>query len=327
MRALILSAGLGERLRPVTEKKAKPAVEFLNVPMLAYPYHWMSGFDLSDLVLNTHYLPESVQAAARQVVDPNTHLHFTFEPKILGSGGGIWNARKHLQWDDDFLIANGDSVALFEEADTLEQMMKFHRQKDALATLLVCPLEGVGTRLPGVWMDAYGEVTNFGKAAKKDYLTCYHYASFMILSKRIWNYLPDGESNILYEILEPQIAKGEKVYGFKREDIQWFETGNAKDYLAATKTCLDLLGGAGSAPMASNLKAFLKRYTPDSAFLKETGSLVSGLAETAAEAALKGAVIGRGARVLAGALVEDSVLLPGSKVEAGATVRGQIVIS
>ena len=67
MRALILSAGTGERLRPLTLKRAKPAIEFLNMPMLAFPYYWLDSVSLSDVVFNTHYLPETVRQAAMQV--------------------------------------------------------------------------------------------------------------------------------------------------------------------------------------------------------------------------------------------------------------------
>ena len=67
--------------------------------------------------------PHSIRHAAMQVVRPSAQLHFTQENAILGSGGGIWNARFHLQWDDTFAVANGDGVVLFEEQDTIEQML------------------------------------------------------------------------------------------------------------------------------------------------------------------------------------------------------------
>ncbi len=175
------------------------------------------------------------------VCAPEIPLHFSFEPTILGSGGGIWNARPLLEGDRDFVVANGDGVVLSEHPDILEQMLLFHQKKDSLCTLLVCPLEGVGTRLPGVWLDNTGEIVNFGKVAKRDYTECLHYASYMILSKRIWNYLPEGQSNILYDVIEPQITAGEKAYGFRVDNLKWYETGNVAEYLAATRECLEFM--------------------------------------------------------------------------------------
>ncbi|NJL25907.1 MAG: hypothetical protein HC902_12565 [Calothrix sp. SM1_5_4] len=192
MRALILSAGLGERLRPLTNVRAKPAIEFLNMPMLTFPYYWLNTLELSDITFNTHYLPETIRHAAMRVVDPAIRLHFTHEETILGSGGGIWNSRFHLQGDSCFAVANGDGVIVCKEDDVLVNMLKFHQDQDALATLLVCPLDGVGTRIPGVWMTSDGEVMNFGLEARGPGMECLHYASFMLLNERIWNYLPRG---------------------------------------------------------------------------------------------------------------------------------------
>ena len=238
MRGLILAAGLGERLRPLTLTRAKPALEFLNVPMLAFPYHWLNTLGLTDLTLNTHHLPDTVRAAAMHVGDPAVHLHFTFEPTILGSGGGIGQARVHLTGERTFAVANGDAVVLFERPDTLRRMLEFHEQRGALATLLTCPLAGVGEKIPGVWMTGGGEVRGFGKTSPAAGATCAHYASFMFLSDEIWREYPEGNSNILYDVLLPRIERGEKVYGYHVEDLRWFETGNAHDYLAAAESCL-----------------------------------------------------------------------------------------
>lgn len=307
MRALILSAGLGERLRPLTLKRAKPAIEFLNIPMLGYPYFWLDTLGLSDVVFNTHYLPDSVRHAAMHVVNPNQGLHFTHENEILGSGGGIWNARFHLQWDSNFAVANADGVVLFEELDTLERMFKFHVSRNALATLLVCPLEGVGTRIPGVWLDKYGEVGNFGKSPERDYLECLHFASYMFLSERIWKYLPAGSSNILYDVLQPAIAGGEKVFGYRVDGMRWFETGNTPEYLSSTRTCLEFL--RDGSPMGGGLKQMLERFDENS-HVRDL-QLISSKAEV--HCPVSGfAVIGAMAKV--NATIEDSVVLPGAEV-------------
>lgn len=327
MRALILSAGLGERLRPLTEKRAKPSIEFLNVPMIGFPYHWLDTMDLKDLVVNTHYQPASVRAAAAKIVKPYTQLHFTEEPAILGSGGGIWNARSVLEGESDFAIANGDGVVTFSQNDTLVKMLEFHRAKNSLATLLVCPLEGVGTRIPGVWMDAYGEVAKFGKTPHHAYLSCFHYASFMLLSERIWAHLPAGPSNILYEVLEPLIKGGEKVYGYRVDDMAWYETGNSTDYLKATRSCLEILKSGHAA--ADGLRGLLDSLAPPyskQSRLTELRLIADG-ARLESGVSFKGfQVIGEGCSVGAGAILEDCVLLPGSRVEAGALVKDQIIL-
>lgn len=326
MRALILSAGLGERLRPLTEKRAKPAIEFLNVPMIGFPYYWLNTLDLADLVVNTHYLGETVREAARQVVRPYTQLHFTDEATILGSGGGIWNAKAHLQNGSSFAVANGDGVVAFQQAGTLESMRRFHQDKNALATLLVCPLEGVGTRIPGVWMDTFGEVSGFGKESPKPYLQCFHYASYMLLSDRVWKHLPDGPSNILYEVLQPLIQQGEKVYGYRVDDMRWFETGNASDFLTATQSCLELL--QGSSLMGQGLLALLTQLAPPFTQQSELGRqrLIDDSAQISQKAQVKGFLVAGAQTVVEpGAVLEDCVLLPGARVQAHQVLKAQVI--
>ena len=326
MRALILSAGLGERLRPLTLKRAKPAVEFLNIPMLGFPYYWLDTVDLSAVVFNTHYLADSIRKAAMHVVKPECQTHFSHEEAILGSGGGIWNARFHLQWDKNFALANGDGVVTFKNHDAIEQMLRFHETNDALATLLVCPLEGVGTRIPGVWMDNRGEVNNFGKTPGKDLLSCFHYASFMFLSERIWNYLPEGESNIIYDVLEPAIATGEKVLGFKIDDMRWFETGNAAEYLAGTAECLRFMRDGD--PLGTNLIKMLDRFTPDYAQRSDLAQLKLIAASSDFEKIdLRGfTVIGADAHIENDVQLENCVILPGAHLRAGESHKNEAII-
>ncbi len=327
MRALILSAGLGERLRPLTLKRAKPAIEFLNMPMMAFPYHWLDSVNLSDVVFNTHHLPDSIRVAAMHVVNPNTQLHFTHEDAILGSGGGIWNARFHLQWDATFAVANGDGVVIFEEPDTIERMLRFHQKQNALATMLVCPLEGVGTRIPGVWLDKYGEVGNFGKAPTKDYLECLHYASIMFVSERVWSYLPDGESNILYDVFQAAMAKGEKVFGYRVDNMRWFETGSSADYLTASRACLEEL--RQGTRYGESLRGMLDRFAPNyhaKSDLKEL-RLIDDSATLASGVTLRDFnVIGENAEVGAKTQLESCVVLPTTHLASGESHKSKILI-
>lgn len=325
MRGLILSAGLGERLRPITLKQAKPAVEFLNMPMLAYPYHWLSTLGLTDVVFNTHYLPETVRHAAMHVVKPEVRMHIAFEPEILGSGGGIWNARFDLMGDKNFIVANGDGVVLSPKPGLLKEMLEFHDWENALATLLVCPLDGVGVTIPGVWHDRNNRVTHFGKESRGQ-TQCHHFASYMIFSDRIWDLLPAGSSNILYDVLEPLIAKGEKVMAFQADDLKWFETGNVKDYLGATRFCLEQL--RDQTPLGQCALNILDHVGPTFRMRSDFKNmhLIADSAEVCQDVLLEGMiVIGRDNVLPPKCRLKDCVVLSGSAIAPGADHQNEIL--
>lgn len=238
---MILCAGLGERLRPITTNIAKPAVPFLNVPMLGYPLFWLEQLGLDRLVINTHYLPETIIAAANRLCDWDYRVEFTTEsPEILGSGGAIWNARDHFYSEKNFVVANGDSVFFLNRTNALNDMFAFHLETRALATLLVCNYPGVGEKFPGVWVNKNCDVKTFGKTPLADKQQCYHYAGVIFFNRDILDVLPKGSSNILYDVLVPQIAKGERVNVWI-EEMKWYETGRPKDYLSASYECLESL--------------------------------------------------------------------------------------
>lgn len=315
MRALILSAGLGERLRPLTLKRAKPAVEFLNMPMLTFPYHWLSTLGLTDVIFNTHYLADSVRHAAMHIVNPEIRLHFSHEPDILGSGGGIWQARFDLMKDKTFAVANGDGVVLHPDPYLLQRMRDHHEHKMALATLLLCPLEGVGTQIPGVWINKDGSVAGFGKTSPGANTECLHYASYMLFSDELWAILPHGSSNILYDVLEPAIKKGARVESFRADDLIWFETGNIPEYLKATKKTLDLI--AKNSPHGICARDILNHHAPNYTLRSklEIGHLISDTAEVASGVVFNGfAVVGDRATLAPGANLTDSVVLPEANV-------------
>jgi len=205
-------------------------------------------------------------------------------------------------------------------------MLRFHRHEGAFATLLVCPLEGVGTRIPGVWLDRYGEVANFGREPSKSYLECLHYASVMLLSKRVWEFLPSGPSNILYDVFAAAIAQGERVMGYKVEGMRWFETGNVAEYLGATRSCLELLREGGR--YAEALRGLLERFSPGYGLNSSLADLrlIDSTAQVSPDAKLEEfAVVGRGARVDAGAHLTGCVVLPDAHVTRGETHRGEVL--
>ena len=331
MKAMILAAGLGTRLRPVTEKFAKPAVPFLNIPLLYYSVALLEASGQVDgFVLNSHYLPDQIDELAKSL--PNAVV--SHEPgTALGSGGGIWKAKAHLQGGGNFLVANGDEVILPHNPKIMAKFIAQHEENEALATILVMEHPLVGTQFGGVWADGEGAVKGFGKDGSKfgaDKYQCkgFHYIGLLLLSDRIFDYLPEGESNILYDALAAAIAKGEKVEVVV-DSFTWFETGNPKDFLEATREALYLLEG-GSTESAKALRRICDRYWKLETKLElRDGAhiLIDPDANLAMSAKVLGfAVLGEQSVLAENSIIENSVLLPGALVRSEELIRDQIKI-
>ena len=334
MKAMILAAGLGTRLRPITEKFAKPAVPFLNIPLLYYPLFLMEQSEqINGLVLNTHHLPEQIEKLAARLPDYGFKFGVDFSNEAglpLGSGGGIWKARKKLEGDGNFLVANGDEVILPHDPLIMKTFIEKHEASGALATILVMKHPLVGSQFGGVWANSEGRVLGFGKDASKVAAgaTGYHYIGILLLNDRIFHYLPEGESNIFYDVVTKAIEEGEKVE-VHVGSFTWFETGNPTDFLKATEEALSLLAN-GKGEDAKALKKTTERFwNSNSRFIEKAGTkmVVAKSAKVSVNAKLGGfVVIGENAVVGKAAQLDDTVLLTGAVAEDASTLQNEIRI-
>ena len=349
MKAMILAAGLGTRLRPATNHFAKPALPFLNIPLLYYAFALLDEAGATQYVVNAHYKPEQISNLLQTVKGLTTAPVISHEqPLPLGSGGGVWAARSYLE-GDDFFLANGDEVILPKDLSILKTLRRKHFESNAISTILVMRHPGVGSQFGGVWADEDGRVAGFGKDASVfPGCTGYHYIGLQILKPRVFKYLKPGESNILYDALTAAITAGERVQVIV-SDFAWFETGNVHDYLHASESCLHLLANT-SAPLNAEVPAerdFLlkicKRFWPSfetrTSLMHGQGSLVEASSQNVAPLLLAGngarvepgaiirgfAVLGENTIVESGACIERAVMLPNTRVAATESVKDAII--
>jgi mannose-1-phosphate guanylyltransferase len=133
---MVACAGLGERLRPMTSLLPKPACPLLDRPLVHFNLALLGQLGVDEVVVNTHQLPEAMAAAARSGCDQlGQRLHLSFEPVLLGTGGGLKRAEPWLQ-GGTFVLINGKIVC---DVD-LEAALADHRRTGATATLVVVPL-------------------------------------------------------------------------------------------------------------------------------------------------------------------------------------------
>src|SRR5918998_840076 len=134
MRAMILAAGYGTRLWPLTLDRAKPALPFMGRPLVGYVAEYLARFGCDEIIVNLHHRPESVRTALGDGRDFGVELSYIEEPEILGTSGALDNARAYLE-GDTFIVVNGKIATDIDLGAALET----HRRERALATLVLRP--------------------------------------------------------------------------------------------------------------------------------------------------------------------------------------------
>lgn len=266
MKLMLLAAGLGTRLRPVTDKIPKPAVPLLTVPMIFYPFYHFNN--LNQVVVNTFHLPDVLKNTLQKQSRNFSAQIISDGNQVLGTGGGIKNAENYLKGDDNFFVANSDSVFLPSKQDFMEQAKELHIKNKALATLVVIEDARVKTKNWGaVWVDKKDNILTVGKNKPSDSNHGYHYVGFLVLNEKIFDFLPSGVSNIFDDGIMPALRAGEKVQIFKTSGA-WFETGNPDEYLESTQLLLQAYLDGNN-----YLHSLLKNFSPHHKFFSGSTNL------------------------------------------------------
>src|SRR3954468_21686443 len=129
MRAMILAAGLGTRLRPVTYAMPKPMVPVVNRPVMEHSVRLLARHGFTEAIANLHWFPETIEDRFGDGSDYGLELSYSHEEKLLGTAGGVRNVAGFL--GDSFLVVAGDALTDLDFA----AMRAFHEEHDGLATL------------------------------------------------------------------------------------------------------------------------------------------------------------------------------------------------
>lgn len=233
---MILAAGFGTRLFPLTIDRTKPAIPFLGKPLVGYVAEYVAKFGFKDVVVNLHHQPESVKKALGDGADYGVNIHYTEEvPQILGTAGALDNAR-HLLEDDTFLIANGKIITDIDIAEAIET----HKKSGALATMVL--KENVKREKFTEVLTKDGLVKGFGEDAhpfteqeiresENEIYTPLMFTGIHILEPRVFDYIPRGVySDIVPTFYNPAIRNGEKIAAHVTT-ANWFELSTIPRYL------------------------------------------------------------------------------------------------
>jgi NDP-sugar pyrophosphorylase family protein len=201
LRALVLTAGLGTRLQPLTLARAKAAAPVDGEPLARRTIAWLVAHGLRDLVLNLHHKPESITAAVGDGSDLSARVRYSWESPVLGSAGGPRHAlplildaaeadlsrrsRSAAKAERTFVLVNGDTLTNVD----LSAMLAQHRQSGALVTMAVIP-NPRPDKYGGVLLDAGHTVTGFTRRGSP--AEGFHFIGPQIVEADVFETLPDG---------------------------------------------------------------------------------------------------------------------------------------
>jgi len=328
---MVLCAGFGTRLRPLTDKVPKPLVPLCGVPLLRYNFALLENAGVREIVVNTHHLGKAMEDGAVAIArELSLDLLVSREEKhILGTGGGVRRAQALLGTGTFFLL-NGDMIFDVDLAAVLEA----HRRSGATATMVLAPYPK-GATYGAVEIDAESNVRRIaGRGAAADpSLRKMHFTGVHVIEPDLLLRLPaEGESDINRTAYVRLIHDGGKVHGFV-QDGYWGDLGAPRSLLRAN---LDVLEGRvplrrfrpGADPFAGCEQRAPGIWVHPSAVVQGAlggPALVQANARIDARTSVgPGAVVGAGARIDAGAQVERAVVWAGTHVAAGERVVDQI---
>jgi NDP-sugar pyrophosphorylase family protein len=295
--ALVLSAGLGTRLQPLTRVRAKPALPVAGEPLVRRIIRGLAASGVTELVLNLHHLPATLTSVVGDGSDLGARVRYSWEhPAVLGSAGGLRHALPLID-ADAFLAVNGDTLT---EVD-LAALDRAHSGSSALVTLALVPNPDPD-KYGGVRLSDDGAVVGFaarGKSARGSF----HFVGVQIVQRDAIGDLPDGTPlNSIGGVYNRLIAaRPGSVRGYAC-DARFWDVGTVRDYWAAS---FSLLAGRAAE------SAYGNRVVIDPS-ARVSGSILWDDVEVGADCQIEECILTDGVRVPAGSVYRRAVLLRGS---------------
>jgi mannose-1-phosphate guanylyltransferase len=298
MRAMVLAAGFGIRLAPLTNRRPKCLMPAAGRTLLGLWLERLAGWGVSRAVVNTHHLADQVRARLQQGW-PGLEVKESHETEILGTGGGLVAALNALG-HDPFLLVNADVISSAHLPPLLEKLK-------TSGSVAVLGLKN-DSRFNTVALDREGRVLGFkgdpGLPPDARWLT---YTGLAAIHPRLMQYLPPKGRSSLVPGLRNAIQANETILGVELDGF-WDDLGTPERLLLLHR---ELAQGA------------LPKLAGD---INQGPLWLDAEAQIAPDARLQGFVLAcAGARVEQGALVKDSLLLPGARVQAGALVENAVL--
>jgi len=224
MKGLILAAGLGTRLRPLTENLPKPLLPIGGRPLIYYNLLLLKKYGITEIRINVHHHAKKIMDELGDGASIGMQITYSEEAQILGTGGGIKKAAAFMN-DEPFLVMNGDILVDIH----LDELVAFHRKKNGIATLVVRDDPDV-MQYGAIDLDANDQIRNILETLPIDIPTRKRmFTGIQIIEPGGLDYIPPCQ---FYSIIDAYLAmlhEGKTLWGYSMTGY-WNDIGVPKRY-------------------------------------------------------------------------------------------------
>jgi mannose-1-phosphate guanylyltransferase len=313
MKAMLLAAGLGTRLRPLTYELPKPMVPILGRPVMEHIMRLLARHRFDDVVANLHYFPDLIRDTFGDGTRQGIRLVYSYEPELLGTAGGVRNVRDHFG-DETFLIISGDALTDID----LTAFYEAHKRNGGVATLALKRVDDP-SQLGVVIVDDDGRIQGFQeKPAPGEELSNLGSCGIYMFEPTIFDYFPGKEFVDWAQDVFPVLL--EQGVGFFGHEIgeYWNDVGSFEEYRQGNFDALEgrvevEMGGArNGAELPGDAEV------EGSVFIGEGCEIASGVRLTGP------VVIGERSSIGENSALRDTIVWPGTRVDPGTVLIGAV---
>jgi mannose-1-phosphate guanylyltransferase/mannose-1-phosphate guanylyltransferase/phosphomannomutase len=327
---MVLAAGLGTRLRPITFDMPKPMVPVLNRPVMEHILRLLARHGFTETIANLHWFPDLIESYFGDGSDCGVSLTYSREEALLGTSGGVRNAADFL--GDDFLVISGDALTDID----LAAMRSYHESHDGIATLATKRVEDT-TQFGVAITDSEGRIGGFQeKPQPSEALSDLANCGIYMFRREIFDFFPapgtskaakpedpDGFADWAMDVF-PRLLESDVPFYSHEIDAYWNDIGNLVELREGN---FDALTGAVQVEMEGTIVGGYRSGEPEGDEGELEGPVLLGDGRAIGDdVRIDGpAVIGDGALIGRGSRLRDVIVLPGAEVPANSVLIGAIL--
>ena len=227
MKAMILAAGLGTRLRPLTNVISKPMVQLAGRPCMEYAIRLLKKHGVEDIMVNLHYYPEVIQEYFKEGTDFGVNISYSYEKELLGTAGGLKKVEDFFS-GDTVLIISGDGLTDINITD----FYNFHKEQGCIASLALKKVEdpeqyGV-VKLKGSTIEVFQE-----KPKKEEAISHLANTGIYLFEPEVFDYIPANSFYDFGKQLFPEFVEKKIIMSGYQMEGYWCDIGDLEVYREA----------------------------------------------------------------------------------------------